>query len=504
MRIDGSVGLGGALLLTPAEVAATSRTHEPRPRAPGTARRPWVRRSAIPWRLLGTTVVFALVTIALIAHTYALATLPGERNDDQATVGLEAQRILREGRIAPQPEDATAQPTGPIYLTALAIKVFGNTSFAVRFAPALSGTLTLLVLFVVVARSFGVATALLSALSWHVLVARVGLPLETWPLCMVLTTGALVEAVRHKRWHWWAAAGAFAGLGIYTSSAHPVFIAIVGLFVAIAALQGIAREGQPGLAPFLLGPLLLAVVLSAAAWPMIDFARDPARHYVEQRRAASIFAQPEWAEQTTTLERARFLGERYRAFWVAACCQPVVDGEEAASMVPLIPAAVLLLACLGAIMGLLQSQPLALLGSLSLLLIPWAAILTLQAGTERAFAAAPFLALLAALPAGWLVEQVALIVVPLRYAPSTSRIASAMPLTSVSTSWAVITSGGEIAMPASLQRKIRPRRRVAACSLPPTPSAAAKACFVPLSLTNSTIAISPLPRTSPTCAWPSS
>jgi asparagine N-glycosylation enzyme membrane subunit Stt3 len=57
-----------------------------------------------------------------------------------------------------------------------------------------------------------------------------------------------MEALRRDDWRWWAAAGAVAGLGIYTYNADPLFLAILcgyALFrlyrrTAVAVLAGLA------------------------------------------------------------------------------------------------------------------------------------------------------------------------------------------------------------------------------------------------------------------------
>ncbi len=61
----------------------------------------------------------------------------------------------------------------------------------------------------------------------------------------------------------------------------------------------------------------------------------------------------------------------------------------------------------------------------------------------------------------------------LHHLPNTSRIDAPIPSTRRATSSAVMISGGETAMPVSLQRTSRPRRRVAACNSPPIPALAA-------------------------------
>lgn len=414
MPTTGSMNLASQLLLTPDEVAATSQTGPRRLRHKAALREPIrVEPPApriVPRRALEFLAVVAIVGVALALRTYHLTSLPFGLHGDEATTGLEGERILREGQIGPYSTDAMGQPAGPLYFTALAVRLFGNTIFAVRIVPALAGVLTVLALYVVARRSFGVAVALIAAallatMTWHVHFARIGFPLETWPLCVILVAGAVVEAIRRKGLVWWGIAGALAGLGVYSYNAHPFFLAILGLFVGLTSLQGLVRDGRRGLRPHVLGPMLLVVALVIAAGPLIDYARNPENAYFGHSQAVSIFRQPEWAERATTLDKARFLGERYRDFWARACCSPEVDGVDGSGVLPIAPSALLLIAVAGGIMGLRRREPLVVLGSLVILLIPLASVLTLQGLARRTFAMAPFLALFAAIPLGWLAER---------------------------------------------------------------------------------------------------
>lgn len=111
-------------------------------------------------RALELVALAAIVLIALALRTYALDTVPLGLHGDEAVSGLEAERILRDGNIGPYTGEALGQPTGPLYLIALAVHFLGNTIVAVRLVPALLGTTTILALFVVARRSFGPTVAL--------------------------------------------------------------------------------------------------------------------------------------------------------------------------------------------------------------------------------------------------------------------------------------------------------------------------------------------------------
>ena len=139
--------------------------------------------------------VSALTGVAALLRLIELTGIPGGLHGDEAVAGLEAQRVLHDGSIGLYSRLAAGQPTGPLYLDALSVKLFGNTALAVRLVPALLGTLTIPLLYVVVRRSLGRQLAALAALlfavmQWHIHFARIGFPLEAWPLVAVAATGA--------------------------------------------------------------------------------------------------------------------------------------------------------------------------------------------------------------------------------------------------------------------------------------------------------------------------
>lgn len=368
----------------------------PRGWAVASADPPWVRR----WEpLLAAVVLLA----ALLLRTVNLEGLPYGLHGDEAITGLEGQRILREGWIGPYSPLALGQPSGPLYLVALSVAAFGNTVLAVRVVPALLGTLTVLALYWLLRRSLGVTVALVGAgllavMSWHVHFARIGFPLESWPLLVVLAVGALVEALRADDRRWWAAAGAALGLGLYTYNSHPLALAVLvgfsGLSVAWRLWTGRGQRDRvaPAVGVGVAGLLL-------AALPMLLFALDGAARYLTRFDQTSMLRRPEWAS-LDLWGRAGFLVTRYLAFWDRACCRPVVDGADGTGVAPLVPPAMLVLAFVGVALALLSRRgPLTFAGILLLLLLPFGSVLTDGGLARRTFALAPFLAVFAAVGA---------------------------------------------------------------------------------------------------------
>src|SRR5262249_49914986 len=125
------------------------------PTSSPTASRP---RAEVGWqaRWYAVAACSMVAVAAAVVRLMWLTTEPMGLHGDEAAYGLEAGRILRTGWIGPYSGIALGLPSAPLYLVAGAVAVLGNTILAVRIAQALCGVLTVVVLFVVAERSFGV------------------------------------------------------------------------------------------------------------------------------------------------------------------------------------------------------------------------------------------------------------------------------------------------------------------------------------------------------------
>jgi 4-amino-4-deoxy-L-arabinose transferase-like glycosyltransferase len=344
--------------------------------------------------LLEFLVIAALVVLAVFARLHDLDTIPPGLHGDEAISGIEGRRILAEGWIGPYSPLALGQPTAPLYLTALSLRVFGDTVFAVRVVAALLGTLTVVALYAVLRRTVDGATGLagaglLAVMGWHLHFSRIGFPLAAWPLVVVVTVGAALEAARQRRAAWWAATGALAGFGIYVYNAQPLVIAVIAGF----ALYWLTRRTSDGIDRQRLVCLLsFAGALGLTLLPMMLFAADERNGYFQHYRAFALFNQPAW-NAATMAERAGLLAGRYLDFWDQLCCHPVIDGGDATGTAAIVPLSFLALSAVGLALALWRrSGAWALLSGLIIVVAPLGAVLTIEGMARRSFAMAPFLA----------------------------------------------------------------------------------------------------------------
>ncbi len=407
----------------------TARTDEPA--APALVHGRW------EWSF-GLLILF----IAAFLRFSDLSILPSGLHGDEAITGLEGQRILREGWIGPYSPQALGQPSGPLYATAAAVGWLGHTVFAVRVVPALLGTLTVAALFVLLRLSAGsrvalIGAALLAVMNWHVHFSRIGFPLASWPLLVLLAAIALVEATKRGQTRWWAITGFLLGLGLYAYNAHPLILAVfVGYALhrclGMASWTSLLALGLYALAP---GPIPLLILVCTLGWllvkgrtepaelgrlaalgaglivvalPLLLYATDERNNYLAHARMTSVFNSDDW-KVLTGEERVSFLVDRYLSFWERVCCDRVVDGVDGTGVTPLVPLPMLALAGIGAVSGVVRSRgPVVSLGLLTVALAPLAATVTDQGAARRTLEMAPFLAAFAALGTLTLIEGLSL------------------------------------------------------------------------------------------------
>lgn len=360
----------------------------------------------VPISYLEIAAAATIVLIALLLRTVSLGTLPAGFHGDEAVIGLEAQRILDEGYIGPYSPYAAGQPTGPIYLVAVSVALLGNTFEAVRIVPALMGTLTVLALYIVLRRGFGAPVALVGAsilatMSWHIHFARIGFPLETWPLLAVLIAGAVVEAMRAGDWRWWAVAGALTGSGIYIYNAHPLFAGVIGLFVA----GHLVLNRSATMRKDLIGAAIFSVAMLLVLIPMARFAFSEDAYYWDHFERDRTTDTEEWRTLDGRGEQARFVLSAYRDLWKWLCCEPELDLVDGTGLTIITPPLTLLLAGTGVLFGLaMYRRPLVYLGALVMLVMPFAAVISVGGEARRTLVMAPFIAMFCALAAVGVIE----------------------------------------------------------------------------------------------------
>ncbi|MCB9006235.1 MAG: glycosyltransferase family 39 protein [Ardenticatenaceae bacterium] len=196
--------------------------------------------STFGWALL----LLALAT-AVFLRFYQLGNWPPGLYRDEAFNGLDALRVL-DGKLAVFFTANNGREPFYIYLTSLSLALLGRSVLAVRFAAALVGSLTTLLVYKLGKSWFGWRVGLLAAWLWAITLwpvhlSRLGLRTILLPAVLALTFWLGTEAYRRQQPRWWLAAGVAYGLGFYTYLAirfTPLLLLVLGAFLLWQGRRG--------------------------------------------------------------------------------------------------------------------------------------------------------------------------------------------------------------------------------------------------------------------------
>jgi len=156
-----------------------------------------------------------------------------------------------------------------IYWETPFIMLFGLNEFAARFSSAVSGTLTVWLTYVFVAKAYnrvlGLATALVLATApWHIIVSRIGFEFVSLPLAIALCLTFLYKGLERPRWL--PLAFVFGALGMYTYQPARVFFPLLCLSWIVIYERDLLKQWKLSL----LGVILGAVVLIPTVISILD------------------------------------------------------------------------------------------------------------------------------------------------------------------------------------------------------------------------------------------
>ena len=205
-----------------------------------------------------------------------LARVPANVHGDEASIGLEARRILA-GSLSPVFATGWYDvPSLSFALHAAVMRVFGNDLFGLRLGSAIEGLLSIVVLYLLARRLWGarpalVAAALMAIAAWHVHFSRTGFQYMQAPLALLLTLYFLVLGIEERRAVYWLLAGFGIGLSIEVYYAARLVAPIVAVYLGYCALRqrGLLRTHAPGLAALGFGALVFLAPM------LVVFAHSP-------------------------------------------------------------------------------------------------------------------------------------------------------------------------------------------------------------------------------------
>lgn len=245
--------------------------------------------AATPWTNGERLVVILIICIGLFLRVHQLSEFPAGTWYDEATAGLEAQRILSDPDYRPLYVSGLMGPEHYVYLISFLFLLLPKITFVVRLATVITGVLSVPAAYLAGSQLFGRGPALVFAFliatsRWSVNFSRIGMFNILMVLFVLLGAGLLLKALRRGRLTDYMWAGLFLGFGLNTYYAFQLFLVVIGLFLLYFFVtnwsQLLAR--WKGLVLLAMGVMLFLAPLATFAFARLD-------RYLERTRTVSIF-----------------------------------------------------------------------------------------------------------------------------------------------------------------------------------------------------------------------
>lgn len=236
--------------------------------------------------------LLAILLLAAFMRLYNFNSIPFGTWFDEADGGLHALRVLQDHNYRPVFVDAMNRPAFLVYLFALALRLFGVNTLALRAVPVAFGLGGVLAAYLsgreFEGERFGLLLAFFVAVSrWHVNFSRIAMTGIDTPFFVLLTLYFLLRGSRTGRARDFAWGGLVLGLSQWFYTTNNFLAVVVALFVIVqaVAVRGYLRRNWANL---LL--LVLAVLLVVA--PLIRYAMHHSESFWARPRRLSIFRDP--------------------------------------------------------------------------------------------------------------------------------------------------------------------------------------------------------------------
>jgi 4-amino-4-deoxy-L-arabinose transferase-like glycosyltransferase len=243
-----------SILCLSAAVLWAVRWKPPRP----STIRDWVKANPVEIGLVSVIIVASLAIrmVYLTQHPYPWS-------GDEASIGLEARRLLSGENTNWFSTGWSGQPNVSFLPTAFSMLIFGQTIFAIKMTSVIGGTLAVLAVYLLGREWFGkeigiIAAGFLAAYPFHLQFSRIGVDNVIDSLMASLVIWLIFRTVRTKSLPAYLMAGIASGLTFYTYVGTRLVLAMgIGSFVYIIIRRhGYWKDSRARLATFLAGLLV--------------------------------------------------------------------------------------------------------------------------------------------------------------------------------------------------------------------------------------------------------
>ncbi len=266
-----------------------------------------------------TKIFYLLIILVLAAGIFLrfwkLGSIPPGIQYDEAYNGLDAIHALETGDYKLFYPENTGREGLHINVIAIFIKLFGVSSFSLRLANAMWGSLTLIGFYFLLRElklsrlTVLLGTFMLSFSFWHLDFSRTAFRAILVPLFLTWALFFFVRGINNKKIFWsFILAGLFLGLGFYSYIAFriaPLVFIIFGGTYLLFEKKGFAKNWK-----------IISIFIAAAivcALPILLYFSTHLGEFWARSGAVSIFNSP---KLTTTQALFNSLGAHLQAFFV--------------------------------------------------------------------------------------------------------------------------------------------------------------------------------------------
>ena len=260
------------------------------------------------WTSNGIVALIILVSVVVLGaglRFYKLDRIPRGLNCDEAAMGYDAYSLLKTGRdlhgrympwLMKSHDEDYLEPMHT-YLTVPVVALFALNVFAVRFLPALVGTLTVLTAYLLAKELFDRRTGLLAAFlvavsPWDLQFSRIAFRGIFLPLFVTLALFFFLRGL--KRSSYLVACGAAFGLALYTYSVAKAFVPLTLVALALMYFRELREmlRRSASARRHLMAAAATFIILAAPMYYLAFFGKEQGKF-----SQISVFNDPEPAYQ---------------------------------------------------------------------------------------------------------------------------------------------------------------------------------------------------------------
>jgi 4-amino-4-deoxy-L-arabinose transferase-like glycosyltransferase len=234
--------------------------------------------------------VILILATGIFLRFWKLGSIPPGIQYDEAYNGLDAISANETGEYKLFYPENTGREGLHINAIALFIKLFGVSSFSLRFANALWGSLTLIGFYFLLRElklsrlSVLLGTFMLTFSFWHLDFSRTAFRAILVPLCLVWALYFLLRGLNKKSYWLFILSGFFLGLGFYSYIAFrvaPLIFVVFGLVYILFEKEGFRKNWKL--------ILILISVSILCALPIFLYFYAHWNEFMSRSQAVSIF-----------------------------------------------------------------------------------------------------------------------------------------------------------------------------------------------------------------------